>query len=630
MLKTRSSLLGLALVLALGLLVYWQGLFGSFIFDDFPNLVSDPDWKVTALDRQQWQRAASSGISSDLGRPLAMLSFAANHYFSGLDPFWMKLTNLTLHLLNGALVFILTRKLASLAGERDLLAQQNYGLPLFVALAWTLHPLQTSSVLYVIQRMEIGAHTGVLLALIFYLNARLKQQQGTRAGPWFGLAGLAAFVGLGFKETAALVPGYALALEITLLRFRTKGPQPSRWLIGLYAAALTFALGIYLSQALPVYLSPEAYGSRPFTLPERLISQAHALTMYLGQITAPQPSKLLFYYDNFPIQHSFASTLTKLCILTGLLLMAWAALLRRPLFSLGVFWFFISHILTSNVVPLELAFEHRNYFALLGALLGLTQVMAALLSGISRLSRHFIAVAVIAFLSFLTSIQANTWSDPLRLATSLASKNPSSHRASYAMGTELMRLADSDPESPLLSLAQKEFEHSSKLANASPLPDQALVYVHAMRGEKTPKEIWDRFQRKLSARQAGPEDINALRGVLDCRLAGFCVLEDADIFNTLLVALERNPQSAVIASLYANFAFNVLGDTDLAIQVGRDCIRLAPSELEFRANLARMLAAAEPDSLELSQLIGYIRANDKHGRYTDELNRGFIAVRNEM
>lgn len=625
MTKSRLDLVAPALICLLGTLAYWQGLYGGFIFDDFPNLVSDPDWKVTTLEPTQWRRAMALGISSDSGRPLAMLSFAINHYFTGLDPFWLKLTNLAFHLLNGMLVFFLCHQLTAVA-SRDTPRQGSHVAALLVALAWTLHPLQVSSVLYVVQRMEVGAHTGVLLALIFYLRARIKQQQGASAGPWFVLSALATLLGLGFKESAALVPGYALALEVTLLRFRTIGSQPSRWLIGLYATALAIAVAVYLFHILPPYLSPGAYGFRPFTLSERLIAQIHALTMYLGQMILPLPSKLLFYYDNFPIQHALASTLAKLGVLVGLLVLAALSLRRLPLFSLGVLWFFLAHALTSNVIPLELAFEHRNYFALLGVLLCVTQVLTILSSKASVGSRRMLGAALIAFLAFLTAIQASAWGEPLRLATSLASKNLDSHRASYAMGAELVRAAGSNPESPLLSLAQKEFEHASGLPNASPLPDQALVYVHAMRGEKTPPQVWDRFQSKLAARRAGPEHRGALRGVLDCRLAGNCLLEDEALFDTLLVALENNPDSAVIASLYANFAFNVLGDTDLAIRVARDCIRLAPSDLEYRANLARMLAVAQPNNPELPQLIDHIRTNDVYGRYTDELNRGFTPI----
>ena len=48
---------------------------------------------------------------------------------------------------------------------------------------------------------------------------------------------------------------------------------------------------------------------------------------------------------------------------------------RRPLASLGVLWFFGAHALTSTIIPLELVYEHRNYFASLGLCLVLADVL---------------------------------------------------------------------------------------------------------------------------------------------------------------------------------------------------------------------------------------------------------------
>ena len=48
---------------------------------------------------------------------------------------------------------------------------------------------------------------------------------------------------------------------------------------------------------------------------------------------------------------------------------------RLPMFSLGLFWFLGAHLLTSSVLPLELVFEHRNYFALLGVLLAIAELV---------------------------------------------------------------------------------------------------------------------------------------------------------------------------------------------------------------------------------------------------------------
>src|SRR4051812_2629638 len=102
----------LLLLLIAVAVVYAPGLGGGFAFDDFPNIVGNAALRVGFdAGRSDWLTAAFSSPSSDLQRPLAMLTFALNYAFTGLDPWWMKLTNLLIHLLNTLLVFGLSRRL---------------------------------------------------------------------------------------------------------------------------------------------------------------------------------------------------------------------------------------------------------------------------------------------------------------------------------------------------------------------------------------------------------------------------------------------------------------------------------------------------------------------------------------
>ena len=98
----------LALVVLVAL-VYWPGLRGGFVFDDFPNILENPNIRVGRLVWDDWLKAALSSPASSLRRPLAMLTFAGNYYFTGFDPWSMKFTNLLVHLLNTLLVFALAR-----------------------------------------------------------------------------------------------------------------------------------------------------------------------------------------------------------------------------------------------------------------------------------------------------------------------------------------------------------------------------------------------------------------------------------------------------------------------------------------------------------------------------------------
>lgn len=611
-----------ALIVLLGLAVYWAGLSGGFIFDDYANLVRDPDWKATSLSVAELHRAMSLGIASDIGRPLALLTFALNHVFTGLDPFALKFTGLAIHLVNGILVWMLCQRLFRLAPSRVATEAMGDYAAALVAISWVVHPLQVSSVLYVVQRMEVGAHTGVLLALLAYLQGRLAQQSGsTKCWPWFAASLFAMMLGLGFKETALLVPFYALALEIFVLQFRIKNNKHSRILVALYAGGVALGLAAFVLIVLPKYTQEWAYAARHFSLHERILTQPHVLVTYLGKILYPTPDSLLFYYDHFPVSRNLLEppvTIISVVVLASLMGLAWLARGRWPLFSLGIAWFLSAHALTSNVIPLELAFEHRNYFALLGVMIAGGQLLAAAGARFHIDAKRTLAALPVVLLACLCALQAHTWGDPFRLAIALASRNPDSPRASYDLGQQMMILAGPNHSSPLLGLAAKEFEHSAQLPDSPALAEQALIILKARTGQEVPVEIWIRFREKITHRALGAQDIGSLRSLLDCRIQHQCDLGDQQLLTTFLVALEKNPRSAVLHALYANLAYSVLGDTELAILSSRKAIELDPGKLQYKVNLARLLTRAEPGNPELVDLITTIRKADTHGIYASE------------
>src|SRR5690606_408703 len=92
-------------------LVWQAALAGGFIFDDVPNLVRASGWKAASLAPAGLLEAMRAGLTSDGGRPLAILSFAINHALTGLDPWWLKATSLALHAVNAVLVALLVRQL---------------------------------------------------------------------------------------------------------------------------------------------------------------------------------------------------------------------------------------------------------------------------------------------------------------------------------------------------------------------------------------------------------------------------------------------------------------------------------------------------------------------------------------
>ena len=216
-----QPILGGLIITALTLLVYWPGLSGGFIFDDTHALVHN---LAVHLERLSWEPLKNlwqSFIHGPSGRPLAMLSFGVNHYLTGLDPFFFKLTNVCLHAFNALLISLLAFRLFE-SGNSNVEGQTwTLRVALGLALLWAIHPLQVSTVLYVVQRMEMMALTFTLLGLLAYWRGRQIQIAGGSKGwLWLGGTAVATVLALLSKETGLLVPVFAFCLELVLLRFQ--------------------------------------------------------------------------------------------------------------------------------------------------------------------------------------------------------------------------------------------------------------------------------------------------------------------------------------------------------------------------------------------------------------------------
>jgi len=183
---------------------------GGFYFDDMVHIVLNPFAHPARFDWISLSSAANSSNSGPTGRPLAMLSFAFDYLWHGSNPAAMKAINVAIHALNGFLLYrLLLRLLPPLwPGEPRKLAW-------LCAALWLLHPLQVSSVLYIVQRMTLLSATLMLLGLIGYVRERQKQRLATA---WLYLA-LATAIGMLAKENALLTPVYAFLIEVGILRF---------------------------------------------------------------------------------------------------------------------------------------------------------------------------------------------------------------------------------------------------------------------------------------------------------------------------------------------------------------------------------------------------------------------------
>jgi protein O-mannosyl-transferase len=544
----------LAAVLAGAFLIaiYWTGLHGSFFFDDGPSILLADGVRLETLSPESIHQAVMSGGAGPSGRPVAQLSFALNHYFSGFDPFAFKATNLAIHFACGLLVFALARRL--LSAVMPLAKKSNHLIASgAVAALWLLHPIQLLPVLHVVQRMTSLSALFLLAALLLHIHGR---ERGGRAGLAWLMLGWGVFWPLSFltKETGALFPLFALAWEL-IVRRSTHG--------GLDRQARGFAAlsALVLLAGLAYALSPRAqwlwsgYELRGFSLLERVLTEGRVLWFYLGLIVAPRMEALGLYHDDIAISTDLFTpwtTLPALFGLAGLVCLAWRVRRRAPLVAFGMTWFLIGHALESTVLPLEIAHEHRNYLPLFGIVLA---AGGALLHALERTGPHkTIAVALtcaaLAYFPFVTALRSHQFGDEVRRTQIEAQHHRTSARAQQEAGSSLAALPEAaERNSPTHAFARRHYELAGELDPGMKMGLLGLVYLDCIAGLPAEPAVIAELSRRLRETPFAPGDRSVLYSLKEMTIAGTICLKRSEIDSLFAAALDNPGVSPAIQAM---------------------------------------------------------------------------------
>lgn len=617
----------LAIGLLITILAYGPGLKGGWLFDDYPNIVDNPAVQPHAVSWHSLTRAVLSSPASEFKRPLSSLSFAANYLTAGLDPYWMKLTNLIIHLLNGVLFYALTCEILK-AARRPLTTLQITQFAALIATCWLILPINLTAVLYVVQRMESMANLFVLIGLLGYIRIRRSMIENRnirfpvlRCLIWLSVLTI---IGGMAKETAVMLPLYACLIEWFLFAFQNASSgKPDRRIIALFILILIFPLIIGLIWLAPQVANPGAWLTRDFTLRTRLLTEPRVVVDYLLWTLVPQPHSLSFYHDDYTVSTDAISpwtTLPSLCAIIALFAIAASFRKRHTLAGLGIGFFLSCHLLTATILPLELVYEHRNYFASYGLILAIISLLfpavegypsdsagAAISSGaragtFAKYSKIILLLALTAWWTTLTATTAYAWGDPLRLARELASRAPRSPRAEYELGRTYIIYSHYDPMSPYTQLAYEPLEKASTLPESSILPEQALIFFNSRMDQPLRKKWWNTMDAKLKDHPPGVQDESSLMALTQCAKDRACKLPESEMTRAFQAALSHPNPSARLLATYGDYAWNVQNDKSLGLRLYSRAVKAAPREPAYRITLIRMLVAQQQELRATQQL----------------------------
>jgi Flp pilus assembly protein TadD len=341
--------LALPTLILAGAIAYCNCFTKAFVFDDHVWITGNPQLKDPSALPQL----------TLAGRPLITISLWLNYRLGGLEPFGYHLFNLIVHLLAGLTLYGIVRRTLQLAHWPQHYRDSAGGLAFTVALLWLVHPLQTQSVTYIIQRCESVMGLFFLQAVYFSLRAW--------DSPWWwlwgGLAVATSFLSAACKEVAVAIPLLVVLYDWTFLSGSPGVLLRRRW--ALYAGLtlgswICFSLGHLGGGEEASVIGFRVPGLTPLTY---LLSEAGVLVHYLK--LSLWPSELALDYIGWPIASSVHDWLWPGLLIAALLLATFWGLWNRAWYGFVGAWFFVILAPTSSFIPIQdLVFEHRLYLSL--------------------------------------------------------------------------------------------------------------------------------------------------------------------------------------------------------------------------------------------------------------------------
>jgi len=604
------------LLILLTVVAYYPGLSGDYLFDDTSNLLQNKALDIETLDMDSLQSAAYSSGAGMLRRPVSMASFALNRFFFGIDPYSHKVINLIVHILTGCLLFFFSRLLISSYQQYRkpvLSVQAARWIPVIVCGMWLVHPLNLTSGLYIVQRMTSLAALFTVCGLCLYVIGRRQMLLG-RHGLSIILVGLFVFGGLAVfsKENGALLPLYMLVIELTLFRFQGSKGQPDKAIIAFFALVVALPAVLVMSYLALNAASILHYEGRNFTLTERVLTESRVLMFYLKMIVMPAVQELGLYHDDFSLSRGLlnpASTLFSLLALAALFLAGLLLLAKRPLVSLGIFWFFTGHILESTILPLEIAHEHRNYLADYGILLAASCALAqAPLKKLAPFIQIPVPALFILLFSYTTWLRSDQWSDNINHSIYEARHHPESPRAVFSAGRIHARLTlEGHIESKEQAYAY--IEQARHLDKTGIMPNVTLIKFSYLLDEPANPAWLEDMLEKLSRYPISAADISSLQILADCAQAR-CKIAPEKMEAIFDLAMKK--ESVRLVGVYGFYTINNRGNFEKGLALFEHAVALAPREPQYRKNLINLLAVMGRLD-EAERQLARFKSADTHG-----------------
>jgi hypothetical protein len=431
MTSSRLAALACGTAVVLAGLVYLNALNNPFVYDDVRLIVEnrslEPPWEWRAI------------LLQNVSRPLVNVSYVVDRAIWGPAPFGFHLTSVLLHMLNVALLFLFTRGVV-LDRMREARVAGNDRRALVAAFAaaalFAVHPMMTEAVGYISGRSDLLAGTFMLVAFVV-----VRRWLNTDRLAWLAAALLAAFLALGSKETAIVLP-LLLLYYIVFVR-RDEPASRRRHLVMLCVPLVAIAI-VGAAARLGLFVFVE-YAGRVGWQWRFALAEVDVFTRYLALMIAPSGQAI---FHAIPATTSFTDPRAIVALATSAiaLVIIVVAMRRRSVAGFGLTWFVLMLLPSALLVLLnrgEPMAERRVYFASAGLFLAAGHAAGAIWSGGASarpLTRRLLAatgIVVILALAGRTVVRNAIWSSPVLLWAEAADRAPGHWLPTLVLGESL-------------------------------------------------------------------------------------------------------------------------------------------------------------------------------------------------